>query len=71
MGGAIPPELFQNKIVCEWLSSSQAAIYLGITENALRIMVCRGQVRAHKMGRRLRFSVDDLRALLTRVEVKR
>lgn len=29
----------ENRIFCEWLSSAQAALYLGISENALRIMV--------------------------------
>lgn len=71
MGQPMPQEFFQNKIVCEWLSSSQAALFLGVTENALRIMVCRGQVRSHKMGRRLRFKVEDLNCLLTFNEVKR
>ena len=54
----------ENRIVCEWLSSAQAALYLGITENALRIMVCRGQIKFSKFGRRLRFHVLDVQALI-------
>lgn len=60
------PSLFQNQIVCEWLSSKEAASYLGITENALRIMVCRGQIKVSKFGRRLRFRFRDLQSLFLR-----
>lgn len=63
MGEKAPPELFQNQIVCEWLSSAQAAQYLGISENALRIMVCRRKVKYQKLGSRLRFNVKDLESL--------
>lgn len=55
--------LFENRIVCEWLSSAQAAFYLGISENALRIMVYRRQVKFSKLGRRLRFHINDLQSL--------
>ncbi len=64
MGASVPPELFQNQIGCEWLPSSQAAKYLGVTENALRIMVCRGKIPFHKLGSRLRFHIEDLNNLL-------
>lgn len=63
MGASMPSELFQNRIVCEWLSSTQAANFLGISENALRIMVCRRKVKFHKVGRRLRFHINDLESL--------
>lgn len=59
-------QFFENRIVCEWLSSKEAATYLRITENALRIMVCRGQVQFFKFGRRLRFRFRDLQSLLLR-----
>ncbi len=62
----VDPLLFENRIVCEWLSSAQVAIYLGITENAVRIMVCRRQVKFSKLGRRLRFHIKDVQSLLTR-----
>ena len=59
-------QFFENRIVCEWLSSAQVAAFLGITENALRIMVCRRQIKFSKFGRRLRFHVSDINSLITR-----
>lgn len=55
--------LFDNRIDREWLSTEEAAQYLSITENALRIMVYRGQIQSYKFGRRLRFKLKDCRAL--------
>lgn len=63
-GGFSPELLFENRIVCEWLPTEDAAKYLGITANALRILVCRGKVTTYKFGRRLRFKIADLRSLL-------
>lgn len=57
---------FENRIVQEWLTIENAAEYLGVSENALRIMVHRGQIRFYKLGRRLRFHKDELRALFLR-----
>jgi excisionase family DNA binding protein len=57
-------EFSENRIVCEWLSSAQTANYLGISENALRIMVCRRQIKFSKFGRRLRFQASDILLLL-------
>lgn len=56
--------IFENRIVCEWLSSAQVATYFGISENALRIMVYRRQIKFSKLGRRLRFHIKDVQALL-------
>ena len=47
----------------EWLSTEEAAYFLSITENALRIMVHRDQIRVYKFGRRLRFRLEDCQAL--------
>jgi excisionase family DNA binding protein len=55
---------FENKIEREWLSTEEAAHYLSVSENALRIMVYRGQILAHKFGRRLRFRLKNCRALI-------
>ncbi len=55
---------FENQIVIEWLSTFEAAKYLSISENALRICVHRGQIEAHKFGRRLRFRLSDLKRAL-------
>ena len=60
------PVFFENRIVCEWLSTREAANYLGVSSNALRILVCRGKVQAYKLGSRLKFRVSDLRNLLTK-----
>lgn len=56
-------QLFEKRIQCEWLSTQEAARYFSVSTNALRIMVHRGQVKSYKLGRRLRFRVDDCRAL--------
>lgn len=57
---------FENRIAQEWLTTENAAEYLGVSENALRIMVHRGQIRFYKLGRRLRFRKDELRTLFLR-----
>ena len=54
----------ENLEVGKWLSSTEAARFLRITPNALRIMVCRAKVKNRKLGSRLRFHIDDLRGLL-------
>lgn len=53
----------ENRIIREWLSTEEAAFFLSISANALRIMVHRGQIRAYKIGRRLRFKLQDCQAL--------
>ena len=55
--------IFDNRREDQWLSTQEAARYLCISENALRIMVHRGQIEAFKLGRRLRFRVSDCQAL--------
>ncbi|MDZ4675934.1 MAG: helix-turn-helix domain-containing protein [Oligoflexia bacterium] len=60
------PMFFDNRIPCEWLSTEQAAQYLSISANALRICVHRGQIKAYKFGRRLRFRLEELRQALLR-----
>ena len=66
MHSNVSSEIFENRRVGEWLSSSDAARFLGVTPNALRIMVCRGKVKYWKLGSRLKFSIKDLSALLQR-----
>jgi len=56
--------LFENLEVGEWLTSAEAARFLGISTNALRIKVCRGQVEFKKLGSRLRFRKHQLDCLL-------
>jgi excisionase family DNA binding protein len=49
-----------------WLTADEATAYLGLpTRKALYAAVARGQVPAHRLGRRrLRFKLDELDALL-------
>ncbi len=65
-GGVVAPDdaLFDNRIPCEWIATATAAAYLEISPNALRIMVHRGKVKAHKLGSRLRFRLRDLKETL-------
>lgn len=64
-------QFFENRIVCEWLSSAQTAAYLGVSENALRIMVYRRQIKFSKLGRRLRFHIKDVLELFPAKEKTR
>jgi excisionase family DNA binding protein len=57
---------FENRNAHEWLSTKDAAHFLSVSENALRIMVFRGQVPVYRFGRRLRFRLKDCQALFTR-----
>lgn len=58
-------KFFENRIEQKWLSTEEAACLLRVSSNAVRIMVHRGQIRYHKFGRRLRFTVADCMALFT------
>ncbi|NJL25589.1 MAG: helix-turn-helix domain-containing protein [Calothrix sp. SM1_5_4] len=58
--------LFKNRVEREWLETKEAAHFLSITPNALRIMAHRDRVRVFKFGRRLRFRLADLRTLFER-----
>lgn len=50
-----------------WLTATEASGYLSFpTRKALYAAVERGQVPAHKLGRRLRFRLEELDALLGR-----
>lgn len=55
--------LFENRLE-EWLTTKEAARYLGVSANAVRILVCRGKVTSYKLGRHLRFRISDLNLLL-------
>lgn len=58
--------LFENRMRREWLTTKEAAQYLLISENALRIMAHRLQIPVYKFGRRLRFKFEDCRLLVLR-----
>ena len=53
--------LFDNLV---WMTSEEAASYLRKTVGALRVAVCRGQIRARKWRRRLYFKRSDLDRML-------
>lgn len=55
---------FENRIQSEWLSTKEAAHLLSLSENALRIMVHRNQIKVFHFGRRLRFRKSDCLALI-------
>lgn len=48
----------------EWLTTQEAARYLGLSVGSLRNLTSNGQVPYCKLGRRNRYRVADLRALL-------
>ena len=63
----LPGELlFENRIKREWLTTKEAAHFLSISENALRIIVHRGKIPVYKFGHRLRFRLRDCQALFKR-----
>ena len=47
-----------------WLSTNDVAKFLSTSPNAVRIMVCRGKLNAHRIGGRLKFRKSDCNALL-------
>ena len=61
-------KIFENKIEPDYVSTKVASQILGISENALRIKVCRGQVPCYKFNRSLRFRPSEIRQLFIRKE---
>lgn len=57
-------DLLFDKRLSYWIATNSAAAYLEISPNALRIMVHRGKIKAHRLGSRLRFRLQDLKACL-------
>ena len=49
--------LFKN---LEWLTTAETAVYLRKSKDAIRQMVCRGQLRARRFHRRLYFKRLEL-----------
>ena len=51
-----------------WMTADEAARYLGMpSRKALYQAIRRGQIRGHRLGRRLRFQKVDLDQALTRM----
>ena len=61
-------KLFDNRIH-KLLSTKEASDILGVSENALRILVCRKKIKAYKLGSRLKFRHSDLADCLQKKEV--
>ena len=61
-------KFFENRIN-KLLSTKEASGLLGVSENALRILVCRKKVKAYKLGNRLKFKHIDLASCLQKKEV--
>lgn len=55
--GDAPASIFDN---LEWLTTAEAAHYLRKSKDAVRQMVCRGQIPARKFHRRLYFRKVEL-----------
>ena len=62
-------ELFFLNRIYKLLSTKEASGLLGVSENALRILVCRKKVKAYKLGSRLKFKHTDLASCLQKKEV--
>ena len=60
--------IFENQIAPEYVTTRLAANLLGISENALRIKVCRGEIPVYKLGRSLRFRITEINQLFQREE---
>ena len=56
-------ELFDNSKVSEWLTASEAALYLRISVGSLRNLTCSGQIPFYKLFGRNRYRLEDLRSL--------
>ena len=57
--------LHENEIEQGWLSTQEAAKYLGISPGNLRLKIHRGQIQVQgRLGRRLKFKKYDLDQIL-------
>jgi excisionase family DNA binding protein len=54
----------KSEFESEWLTSSEAAAYLRISEPTLLNMASNGKIKYYKFGRRNRYLRDDLKKLL-------
>lgn len=54
-------KLFNNLI---WLTTNEAAEYLRITPNNLRVMIFRGLLKPYKLNNRHRFKREELDSLI-------
>jgi excisionase family DNA binding protein len=54
----------------EWLETSDAALYLGMTEHWIRRQISAKSIPYSKIGNRIRFRRTDLNALLAEGDVE-
>lgn len=60
---------FFEKVNNEWMNTKEAAEYLRISENNLRVKISRGEIPVHgRLGRNWRFRRDRLDELLNSPE---
>lgn len=60
---------FFEKVNNEWMNTKEAAEYLRISENNLRVKISRGEIPVHgRLGRSWRFRRDKLDELLNSPE---
>ena len=52
---------FENSI---WMTVKDTATYLSRTENAIRILICRGVLRVYRMGRRVYLKRSEIDTLI-------
>lgn len=57
-GASAPSAMIFDNL--EWLTTAEAGYYLRKSKDAIRQMVCRGQLRARKFHRRLYFRKVEL-----------
>jgi len=56
----------KDQRIIKYLTLQEAAVYLSLTESALRTMVARRQIDFLKLGSRIRFDIKDLEGVLVR-----
>ena len=56
--------MLETKNQENWMTTKEAAQYLRISPNALRILVHKRRVKFYKLGSSLRFKLDDLKTLI-------
>lgn len=54
-------KIFENLI---WMTVKDTAKYLSRTENAVRILICRGMLRVYRLGRRVYLNRTEIDTLI-------
>ncbi|MBC8255785.1 MAG: helix-turn-helix domain-containing protein [Candidatus Marinimicrobia bacterium] len=56
----------KDQSIKRYYTLQEAAVYLALTESALRTMVARRQIDFQKLGSRIRFDINDLENMMIR-----